>query len=202
MSSRPHPTRDLALVAVFAAFVAVSALVPGFAPVGGVPFTLQSLAVLLAGMVLGARRGFLALLLYLLLGTIGLPVFANGASGLGVFAGGSGGYLVAFPLAAALTGFVVERSMRLGAARALPLAFVAGALGVAAVMFPIGALGIALNTPFDVPASFAAAAAFIPLDLLKAAIAASVAVAVHRAFPGLLATPRATTAPARETIDA
>lgn len=202
MSAHRNPTRDLALIAVFAAFVAVSALIPGFAMGAGVPFSLQPLAVLLAGAVLGARRGFLALTLYLALGLIGLPVFIGGASGPGTFAGGTAGYLISFPIAAAVTGFVVERSVRLGATKALPMAFVAGALAVVGVMFPIGSLGIALNTAFDVPASFAAGATFIPLDLVKAAIAASVAVAVHRAFPGLLATPSTTPTPARETIDA
>ena len=74
-----------------------------------VPLTGQTFAVLLTGMVLGSRRGFLALALYLAEGAAGLPVFAGGGAGPAALLGPTGGYLIAFPLAAAVTGLLAER---------------------------------------------------------------------------------------------
>src|SRR5688500_6271691 len=94
-------SRDLAMVAVFAGIVAALGLVPAVSVLGGaVPITAQSLGVMLAGAVLGPRRGALALLLFLGLVALGLPLLAGGRGGLGVFAGASVGYLVGFPVAA------------------------------------------------------------------------------------------------------
>lgn len=81
-------------------------------PVQPVPFTFQTVAIVLAGAFLGAKNGFYSQVLYLALGSIGLPVFAQvpGSSiGLAVILGPTGGYLLAFPLAAFLTGFIIER---------------------------------------------------------------------------------------------
>ena len=90
---------DIALIAVFAALIAVLSLTPAV-PVGPVPITLQTLGVALAGLVLGPLRGFLAVVLYLIVGFVGLPVFAGGAAGLAVLGKPSAGYLLSFPIAA------------------------------------------------------------------------------------------------------
>ena len=84
MSTRPDhsPARDAALVAIFAGFVAALGIVPAFTPPGfTVPITTQSLGVMLAGAVLGARRGFLSLTLFLALVAVGLPLLAGGRGG-------------------------------------------------------------------------------------------------------------------------
>src|SRR5687768_11898106 len=108
MSSRRTST-DLALIAGFAALIAICALLPAIKVGAGiVPITLQTFGVLLAGAVLGARRGFLAVVLYLVVGAAGLPVFSGGAAGVAVFAGPTAGYLLGFPLAAGFCGFLVE----------------------------------------------------------------------------------------------
>lgn len=73
-----------------------------------VPMTLQSFAVIVIGGVFGSRLGALTMVGYLLLGTLGLPIFANGESGLTRLIGPTGGYLLAFPLAAAATGAIVR----------------------------------------------------------------------------------------------
>jgi biotin transport system substrate-specific component len=78
-------------------------------PLWPVPITGQTLAVLLVGSALGARRGAMSMLVYALLGVVGLPVFADGSSGAGVLVGPSGGYIVGFIAAAALVGWVAER---------------------------------------------------------------------------------------------
>ncbi len=79
-------------------------------PVKPVPFTLQTMMVLLSGAILGPRNGAYSQLLYIFLGSIGLPVFANGAMGIGILAGPTGGYLIAFPAAAFLTGYLIEKN--------------------------------------------------------------------------------------------
>ncbi len=88
--------------------VAISAQIAVPLPFTAVPFTLQPLAVLIVGGLLGARGGAAALALYIALGLMGLPVFAMGGSGLARLLGPTGGYLLAFPLAAAVTGYVAQ----------------------------------------------------------------------------------------------
>lgn len=92
-------------------------------PMFPVPMTLQTLAVTLIGALYGWRLGAATILAWLVEGAVGLPVLAGGAAGLVFFAGPTGGYLVAFPLAGALTGWLIERcGTRLPAAFAVMLA--------------------------------------------------------------------------------
>jgi biotin transport system substrate-specific component len=74
-----------------------------------VPYTFQTLVVLLAGAILGPRNGFLSMAMYVVLGTVGLPVFSGGGFGLIRIAGPTGGYLLAFPIAAYVVGYVLSR---------------------------------------------------------------------------------------------
>ena len=88
MTAHRSTSRDLALIATFTGVVAALGLVPLFTPPGfPVPITAQSLGVMLAGAILGARRGFCSLLLFLVLVAVGLPLLAGRRGGLGVFAG-------------------------------------------------------------------------------------------------------------------
>ena len=98
--------RHIALIMLGALFVSVCAQV--FIPIQPVPFTGQTFGVLVTGAALGFRRGGLSLGLYLLLGAVGLPVFAQGKMGTDVIAGATGGYLVGFVLAAAVVGRLAE----------------------------------------------------------------------------------------------
>ena len=81
----------------------------GWLPFSPVPITGQTLAVLLAGALLGSRRGAMSMLAYLAQGIVGLPVFAQGASGITYLAGPTGGYLIGFVAAAYITGWLAER---------------------------------------------------------------------------------------------
>jgi biotin transport system substrate-specific component len=185
-SGTSSPSRDIALVAAFAALISASAYI-GAIPVGsaGVPITLQTLTVMLAGCVLGPLRGFSAVTLYLALGAVGLPVFAEHSSGIGVFSGPSGGYLLSFPIAAALGGFLVAYVARERRTRAIVVVFCSLAASVL-VIHPLGILGMMLH--FDV--SFLEAASWdVPFwlgDLVKTSLVAMIAAEVHRAFPQLL----------------
>lgn len=178
---------DVALVATLAAFIAVCALLPSFS-VGGmaVPITLQTFGVMLAGVLLGARRGALAVLLYLAVGLAGLPVFAQGTGGLAVLGKPSLGYLLAFPLAAALAGFLVTRARRLPA-RWLPVA-IFGAAMAGSLLFthPIGITVMGARLGMSASEAIAAGAVFLPGDILKNVLVAAVASAVFRAFPDML----------------
>lgn len=98
--------RQVGLVVGFSLITALSAQVTFHLPGNPVPITGQTFGVLLTGAVLGPRLGFLAMLSYLLEGLTGMPVFASASSGWAIMAGPTGGYLVAFPFAAALVGFL------------------------------------------------------------------------------------------------
>lgn len=135
-------------------------------PWSPVPITGQSFAVLLTGALLGPRRAFAAQLLYLAEGALGLPVFAGGAFGAAKLVGPTGGYLLAFPFAAAVTGFLAARGWD---RRFLPM--VGLMLLGSGVIF---ALGLAQLSRF-VPAESLLATGllpFVPGDLLKASLAA------------------------------
>ena len=185
-SSSRTPTRDIALVAAFAALICASAYV-GAIPVGsaGVPITLQTFAVMLTGCILGPVRGFAAVTLYLALGAVGLPVFAEHSSGIGVFTSRSGGYLVSFPFAAALGGFLVQYVARDRRVRAL-VVFACSIAASILVIHPMGIVGMMIH--FDV--SFRQAGAWdMPFwlgDVVKTSLVAMIAAEVHRAFPQLL----------------
>jgi biotin transport system substrate-specific component len=141
-----------------------------------VPFTLQTLFVLLAGAVLGGRFGSLAQLLYVGVGTLGLPVFAGRIGGTGVIAGPTGGYLIAFLFTPFVVGALIRQSRSLAR---LILAFSAGtalifALGVAHLaLFYTSGVGQALQVGF-LP--------FFPGAIVKIAVAAS----IHRSYSAWL----------------
>ena len=133
-----------------------------------VPITGQTFAVLLSGAVLGARRAFLAQVLYLAEGASGLPFFSGGAAGVAKLLGPTGGYLAGFPFAAALTGFLAERAWD-----RKPVTMFLAMLAGSGLIF---GLGLAQLSRF-VPASSLLASGllpFIPGDLVKAALAAGV----------------------------
>lgn len=173
---------DLALVASFAALMAVLGL-PGslFLFGNAVPITLQSLGVMLAGSILGWRRGALALLVFLALVAAGLPLLAGGRGGLGVFAGPTVGYLIGWPLGAAVVGWLVERRLPAYPLWWGALANVVGGIGVVYLLgVPVQAAVVGTSS---VVATAVAAVVYLPGDLLKVAVATVVAAGVHKGYP-------------------
>lgn len=183
--SRKSPATDIALIAAFAALTVVATLIPLGFEVGGVPATLQTLTVLLAGAVLGAKRGLLANALYVAIGVAGLPVFSGGTAGFGVLVGPTGGYIVGFMVAAVVTGFLVERFLGSNQVKNLILIFAAGVAGLV-VLTACGIAGFMVNVDLTFAASWTTALIFLPFDLAKTALMAFVAAATHRAFPDTL----------------
>ena len=189
--AEPRPAsraRDAALIAVFAGFVAALGIVPAFQPPGfSVPITAQSLGVMLAGAVLGARRGFAALALFLVLVAVGPPLLAGGRGGLGVFFTPSVGFLLAWPLTAYVIGWLTERG---GPTYRLPWGIVANVVGGIVVLYAAGIAGIAAVAGISVWAATVSTWIFIPGDLVKAVLAAVIARGVHAAYPGLISARR------------
>lgn len=189
-STRPprrFTTTDLALVAAFAALTAACAYI-GAIPVGGagVPITLQTFAIMLGGCVLGPLRGGAAALLYLGLGAIGLPVFAEHSSGLGSFTSVSAGYLLSFPIAAVVAGFLVQY---VAGPRRKTRALVVFCCSIAAsilVIHPMGIAGMMLHQDVSFTTGLGWDTPFWLGDVLKTTLVALIAAEMHRAFPQLL----------------
>ncbi len=173
--------RNVAMVALFAALIAVLGLVPPVTLAFGVPITAQSLGVMLAGTVLGARRGALAVLLFVGLVALGLPLLSGGRGGLGVFASPTVGYLLGFPVAAFVAGAIVERW---GGRHLALVAGLAAAVGGIGIDHAMGIVGMSIVLDRSLGEAVLLSAAFVPGDLLKAAIAGMLTAALARARPG------------------
>src|SRR5450631_4689799 len=184
-AKRRLSSRDLALVASFAALIAVLGL-PGAVILPGnlVPITLQSMGIMLAGSILGWKRGALSVVVLLVLVAAGLPLLSGGRGGLGVFAGPSVGYLIGWVLGAAAIGWLVQRRLP-----AYPLWWggLANVLGGIGVVYLIGVPVQAAVTGTSVWVAAVASLAFLPGDAIKVVIATAVASAVHRGYPGITA---------------
>ncbi|WP_374727519.1 biotin transporter BioY [Haloactinomyces albus] len=167
---------------VFAAFIAVLGIFPGFYLGGAaVPIVLQNMGPLLAGSMLGARRGGAAVLLFLALVALGLPLLSGGRGGIAVFAGPSGGFLVGYVLSAVVVGLIVQRAApRPG----LPILLLANIAGVA-VDYLVGIPYWAAFTG-DLRAAAIQSLVFVPGDAAKLVLVSLVAAAVHRAVPAVL----------------
>lgn len=174
--------RSLAHIALFAALIAVLGLVPRIDLAAGVPITAQSLGIMLCGTILGARRGALAVLLFLLLVAVGLPLLAGGRGGLGVFASPTVGFLAGFPVAAFVAGWIMERTT-LAPLWAAMAGAVIGGIGVL-YLFGITGMSVMLDKSWSEAALIAVA--FLPGDVLKAVVAGLVTQAVARARPAAL----------------
>jgi biotin transport system substrate-specific component len=183
-------TKDLAYIALFAAITAVLGLVPAI-QVGPVPITAQTLGVMLAGAVLGARRGFLSQLLFLVLVAIGLPLLASGTGGLAVFAGPTAGYLISWPIAAFVVGFLTERFW---ARYNLAWGILANVVGGIVVIYAIGVPVLAVVANLSPTAAIVSGALpFLVGDAIKAVLAAAIAVQVRRSYPVIERPQRAAT---------
>ena len=188
MAVRHSRAREVAQVAVFAALIAALGL-PGTLYLAGnaVPLTLQTLGVMLAAAILGARNGFLAVLTFEVLMLAGLPLLAGGRGGPAPFVGPSAGYLYGFLLGALVIGALAERTRPRSASRIgsfwwwIAILVVGGVL----VIYCCGSAWLLLRGAAFGPA-VGANALYLPGDLLKVVVAASVAGQVHRAYPGLL----------------
>jgi biotin transport system substrate-specific component len=161
--------------------IAALGLIPKITLATGIPITAQSMGIMLCGTILGAKRGALAVLLFLVLVAAGLPLLAGGRGGLGVFSTPWAGFLFGFPVAAFVTGMVMEKW------RSEKISLVAG---VAALVGGIGALYLVAVPYYMVmkpaglgEATIAAMLPFMPGDVMKAVLAGLVTGAIYKARP-------------------
>jgi biotin transport system substrate-specific component len=182
---------NIALVAVFAGLIAASTIWPGIQLQAGVPITLQTFSVILAGAVLGPWRGAAAVVVYLILGTAGLPIFAGRTGGVAPWVGPTGGFLLGFVFAAFVTGWIVRRLHR---KHLLSLSGVVGACAVGSllVLNAVGYVWPSFRIDSSAVDTLVIAIPFLPGDIVKLFLAAVVAYAIHRAYPWILAENRRT----------
>ncbi|AGK95243.1 biotin transporter BioY [Clostridium pasteurianum] len=171
-------TRGMILTALFAALTAVGAFIR--IPIGPVPITMQALFTILAGIILGARVGAMSQLIYVLLGLIGLPIFADGTGGLTHVVSPSFGYLIGFIISAFVIGKIVERSEKITFIKMFAICI----LGIIIIyLIGIPYLYVILKNVLFKEITFQYALkigflVFIPGDLLKVVIASLLAVKV------------------------
>jgi biotin transport system substrate-specific component len=138
---------------------------------------------MLAGSILGAWRGALAMVLFLTLVAAGLPLLSGGRGGLGVFVGPSAGFLVGYVAGAYVTGLVAYEAWR---AASWPRFLLANVLGGIVVVYAIGIPVLAQIAKLSLLQALTGSLIFIPGDLLKAILAASAAMFVRRGNPSLM----------------
>ncbi|AJY46212.1 biotin transporter BioY [Martelella endophytica] len=178
-------SRDLVLVSLFTAIIVALGILPpiplAFSPV---PITAQTLGVMLAGLVLGRKRGALAVLLLFVLVAIGLPVLSGGRGGLATFVSPTAGFLIGFLPAAYVCGAFAEQA----AENQSPLRqtvgfFIAAIAGGIVVEYFLGIAWLAFGVGMGISGATAASIGFLPGDLIKAGLAALAARAVMLGYP-------------------
>lgn len=173
--------KDMVYTAMFTALVAVLGLVPAFfIPPYTVPITIQTLGVMLAGSILGARRGGLSLVLVVLLVAVGAHILSGGRGGFGVIMGPTGGFLLSWPIATFVIGYLVEKNWaRLNYLKLLLINTLGGIVVIYAVGVPYAS---AINeTP--VGAELMRSIVFLPGDALKIVLASYIALRVKKIKP-------------------
>jgi len=162
--------------AMFAALIAALGLLPPIpVPVIPVPVTAQTLGVMLAGAVLGARHGALSVLIFLGVVLLGFPLLAGGRGGLGVLFGPGAGFLIGWIGGAFVVGALSGKSLP-----RLIIACLAGGIGA---VYLIGVPWMAFAADLTFTQALIASAAFLPGDIVKAVLAAFAARAVQRGLP-------------------
>lgn len=174
-------TIEMAYVATLAAIVCALGLLPPIPlPFSPVPITAQTLGVMLAGGLLGARLGGLSMLVFLAVVAAGAPVLSGGRGGLSAFVAPTAGFLWSFPISAFVIGYFIERNWeRLTIWRAVAINFVGGIL----LVYAIGAPVLSFIANMDIVTAFVVNVAYLPGDIAKAVIAAYISVKMKAIRP-------------------
>ena len=174
---------SIALVSLFAALIAVFGLIPKIDLPLGVPITLQTLGVMLAGCMLGSKRALQAVLLFLVAVALGLPLLSGGRGGLGVFFSPASGYLIGWPVGAFVTGMAMALLPTTSPRRAAISAFIASAVGGLLVVHAFGVVGLVHVANLSWEQAIMGTLVFVPGDLIKCALCATVVHTVARGLP-------------------
>lgn len=173
-------TLNIARTVLFAALMGAFAFVSFPYPFSPAPVTLQVLGVFLAGLLLGPLWGLAAMVLYLLAGAVGAPVYAGGSAGIGVLVGPTGGYLLSYPIAAAVIGYIAHGGPTLADLRTVPDIRLLGAMVAGTVViYGLGVPFLLYNLDLSLRTAIVTGAiVFIPAEVAKA-IAAYLVVRVN-----------------------
>ncbi len=162
--------KTIVLVSLFAALIAVLGLAPKVPGPFGVPITAQSMGIMLCGTVLGAKRGALAVLLFITLTALGFPLLSGGRGGLGVFAGPSSGFIIGFPLAAYVAGLITTK---LKMVKIFYSSLLGAIIGGIFVLYIPGIIGMSIALGKSILEATVIALIYIPGDLIKAFLCAT-----------------------------
>ena len=180
-------SRSLSYIALFAALMAVFGLIPKVDLPFGVPITLQSLGIMLVGCLLGPKRAFYTVGLFLVAVALGLPLLSGGRGGVAVFVAPSAGFLLGWLIGAVVCGVSMRQFMkRMPEAKGKGLliaAFLSSLIGGIVVMYFFGILGLMLAAHLSATQATLAVLAFIPGDLVKCAACAVLVQSVVRGMP-------------------
>jgi len=176
--------RDMMYVSLFTAIVGVMAFFPPIPiPFIPVPITAQTLGVMLAGGLLGARRGGLSLLIFILLVAVGAPLLAGGRGGLGLLFGPGGGYILAWPLAAFIIGYLTEKtSNRLTFWKLVFFNVIGGVF----LVYLVGVTYLSILSKLPWGPTFVSSFVFIPGDMVKVFIASYITMKLRKAYPSFM----------------
>jgi biotin transport system substrate-specific component len=174
--------RDMCFIAIFSAVIAVCAQIVVPMP-GGVPFTLQTFAILLAGIILGAKKGATSVLIYILLGAAGVPVFQSFTGGLGVILNYTGGYILSFPVMAFCAGAGADLQAKFKNIWLKNIVLAAGLVFGAAINFICGMFWGKYILNLSLQAAFAGfVAPFILTSAIQIILAGIFGVSVRKLF--------------------
>ena len=177
--------KSLVQIALYAALIAAMGLIPPIPFVTGIPITVQTLGVMLAGVMLGPWRGALSMALFIFVVALGAPLLSGGRGGLGVFMGPTAGFAIGFPFAAFAAGYMAILLRRLPI---FPATLLAAIFGGIVVLNLFGITGFKIISGREWLDAASVMAVFIPGDMVKAVIAASVAQAVAKGLPDAILT--------------
>lgn len=180
LRSRRIDATDIARVAVFAAIVAVLGLPGSFTVFGAVPITAQTLGVMLAGAILGARLDALSIMVFLALVAVGLPLLAGGRGGIGVFFGPSVGYLLGWVAGAFVIGLIVHARGRKPVVWRTFLGILTGGV---LVVYAVGIPVQSAVTRLPLGETALTSLVFLPGDLVKVVITTAIVTTLVRAYP-------------------
>ena len=172
--------KTIVLVSLFAALIAVLGLAPKVPGPFGVPITAQSMGIMLCGTVLGAKRGALAVLLFITLTAIGLPLLSGGRGGLGVFASPSSGFIIGFPIAAYVAGLITTK---LRMVKIFYSSLLGAIIGGIFVLYIPGIIGMSIALGKSISEATVIALIYIPGDLIKAFLCATLTQTLFKLRP-------------------
>lgn len=169
--------KDLVIIAMFAALISAMGIIPPI-PMPGlpVPIVLQNLGIMLAGCLLGRKKGTFAVLLFLLLAAVGAPVLSGGRGGFALFFGPTGGYLLSYIIVAYLIGLATDKMRHFSVWKVFIVNVFIGAI----ICNLIGGAFMAQNLKMDLMKAYTSVLVFLPGDFIKALLAALLAVSLRK----------------------